>query len=709
MADGFKIADAYVEVEARLDRAAFQRHLEDVTVKVSPKVETKVKNGLGKEVGKGMLSGIGDAFATGFTKTITAGLAGTGSLASALSSNPYVAAAGIALAVGIVAVAAPAIGAGLAAALAAGAGLGVIAGGILLIKDDPLVKKAAGELGRTLFDVDTEEIKTRYKAAQDALTAALRSGNRDRIKEARANLAAVQKELTKAEEFNRKNFSLKDAAGPLIQPVVNSLKIFQDAAQRIIPKIGEMFATLDPAIEPLAQGLVGLVEKALPGFQKLIEASVPILGVLAEHLPILGEAFSMFFSDVAGGEEGASQFLGDFLKWLAGFIVMTGKLIMWLSKAYVYVRAFFVRDIPKWARAAWDWFGRLWDKVSGFFSGIWNWVTSTGSSIGDWFTNLVTKVSDFVTGVGTWLAALPGRIGTWLASLPGAIAKWFTDAWHRAWYLVGYYGGLIFTFFRDLPGKVWTFLSSLPDKIGAIWTSMWTFVSTKATEWWNATVAWLSALPGKIGSFFQGVWNSVTTWVKNTWSSATTWVSKTVNDVVTWFKGLPQKAKDALSSLKTKVMEVLSSAGSWLVNTGEQIINGLIQGIKDKIGALKGVISGIVSDIKQGFKDALKIGSPSRLMADEVGRWIPPGIGQGAEKAMPSLLDSLRGLVPDMAASVAPGGTGQVTGSLRERAQIIIQNLNIRGVWDFTDPAEIRRLIARLYDELNRYEKGYAR
>lgn len=707
MADGFKIADAYVEVEARLDRAAFQRHLEDVTVKVSPKVEVKGK-GVGKKLGAGMLAGVGDAFATGFTKTITAGLAGTGSLASALSSNPYVAAAGIALAVGIVAVAAPAIGAGLAAALAGGAGLAVIAGGIALIKDDPLVKKAAGELGRTLFDIDTVEIKERAKAAQDALTAALRSGNRDRIREARANLAQVQKELKDAEAFNRKNFSLKDAAGPLIQPVVNSLKIFQEAAKDIIPDIGKMFATLDPAIEPLAQGLVGLVKNALPGFQKLIEAAVPILGVLADHLPILGEAFSMFFSDVAGGEEGASQFLGDFLKWVAGFIVMTGKLIMWLSKAYVYIRAFFTRDIPKWARAAWDWFGRLWDKVSGFFSGIWNWVTSTGGSIGDWFTNLVTKVSDFVTGVGTWLAALPGRIGTWLASLPGAIGKWFTDAWNRAWYLVGFYGGLIFTFLRDLPGKVGAFLSSLPGKVSAIWTLVWTSAWNLAQTWWNNTVAWLSALPGRIGSFFQGVWNSVTSWVKQTWSSATAWVSKTVNDVVAWFKGLPQKAKDALSSLKTKVMEVLSGAGKWLVSTGSDIINGLIQGIKDKVGALKDLVAGIVKNIKDGFKDALKIGSPSKLMAQEVGQWIPPGIAQGAQKAMPDLMDSLRGMVPGMADAARPG-TAATPATLRERAQIIIQNLIIRGVWDFTDPAEVRRMIARLYDELDRYEKGYAR
>lgn len=704
---GFKIADAYVEVEARLDRAAFQRHLEDVTVHVAPRVEQRTRSTLGRAAGRGMLSGMADSFGTGFIRTLTLGIGGSGSIVSAFSSNPYVAAVGAGLAAAIIAVAAPAIGAGLAAAIALGGAGVAIAGGIFLIKDDPLVKKAASELGRTLFDIDTDEIKTRAQAAQEVLTAALKSGNRDRIREARANLKAVQKELKDAQAFNAKNFSLKDAAAPLIQPVVNSLGIFRDLIKDITPDLSKMFATLDPAIEPLARGLADMVRNSLPGFQRLIESSLPILNTLAQLLPILGYAFSSLFTDVADGGEGANLFFGDLLKFVIGLIVSTGKIIWALSKAYVYVRAFFTRDIPKWLGIAGRWFADLWDDISSFFSGVWDWISGKGSSVGSWFTDLWTKIGEFVTGVGAWFAALPGKVWGFLSSLPGRSAEFFTDMFHRIWYTVGFWGGLVYRFFTEMPGKIWGFLSGLPAKIGALWDSMWAWVTNAATSWWNATVAWLSTVPGKVGSFFGQVWSSVSGWFSRTYTTAKDWVVKLINDVVSWLKGLPAKAGAAVASLKTTVMDALKGAGAWLLNIGKDIVNGLLQGIRDKIGDLKNLVSSIVADIKKGFKDALEIGSPSKLMAREVGRWIPPGIAKGAEGNRKPLMDSIRGMVPDMTVNGRQGALQAVSAPADTGGGRVVQ-VSLAGA-QFYGAGSARAFVAEMYDALDRYEKGYAR
>ena len=68
-------------------------------------------------------------------------------------------------------------------------------------------------------------------------------------------------------------------------------------------------------------------------------------------------------------------------------------------------------------------------------------------------------------------------------------------------------------------------------------------------------------------------------------------------------------------------------------------MNGVWSGIcsaKDKfVSDVKSFFSGIVD----GVKDALDINSPSRVMKKEVGRWIPPGVGEGIKEEMPELYD----------------------------------------------------------------------
>lgn len=69
---------------------------------------------------------------------------------------------------------------------------------------------------------------------------------------------------------------------------------------------------------------------------------------------------------------------------------------------------------------------------------------------------------------------------------------------------------------------------------------------------------------------------------------------------------------------------------------GINIVNGVWNGIcsaKDKfVNDVNSFFSGIVD----GVKDALDINSPSRVMKKEVGRWIPPGVGEGIEEEMPN-------------------------------------------------------------------------
>ena len=68
----------------------------------------------------------------------------------------------------------------------------------------------------------------------------------------------------------------------------------------------------------------------------------------------------------------------------------------------------------------------------------------------------------------------------------------------------------------------------------------------------------------------------------------------------------------------------------WL-GVGSAIIMGIIQGIGEAAGSLWEMIKNLAHQAVEQLKSELGIKSPSRVFADEVGRWIPAGISLGIE------------------------------------------------------------------------------
>ena len=58
-------------------------------------------------------------------------------------------------------------------------------------------------------------------------------------------------------------------------------------------------------------------------------------------------------------------------------------------------------------------------------------------------------------------------------------------------------------------------------------------------------------------------------------------------------------------------------------------MEGLKEGISKSWTAFTDWIADLGKNLVKGFKENLKIKSPSKVFADEVGRWIPAGIAEG--------------------------------------------------------------------------------
>lgn len=101
--------------------------------------------------------------------------------------------------------------------------------------------------------------------------------------------------------------------------------------------------------------------------------------------------------------------------------------------------------------------------------------------------------------------------------------------------------------------------------------------------------------------------------------------------------GIVRGIGNAVSGARNVVSNIvgaLKQAPSMVLDIGANIVRGLWQGIKNSVGWLRDKISGWVSGIMKDIKGFFGIHSPSRVMRDEVGKYLAEGIGVGFEDEM---------------------------------------------------------------------------
>lgn len=264
MAEGFKIADAFVEVEAKLDQRQVTKTSTEAGHRSSRgfgdgfKNETRKRKGglvgsvtsalgklpdvasrIGTKMGSGIVSGISDV----------APKLGA-SLASALS-NPYVVAG-----VGVAAIALGSfIGAAVNGAILAALGTGVVAAGVALAFNDARVKDEAQSFGMELMA------------------------------------------------------GLNGAASSFLTPVREAIGDVRSEFRVILPEINDIFSEAARYVRPLTAAVTGFIRNILPGIRTAVANMGPIFATLEEGLPEIGATIGNLFSTLSEHSESAGKAL----------------------------------------------------------------------------------------------------------------------------------------------------------------------------------------------------------------------------------------------------------------------------------------------------------------------------------------------------------------------------------------------------------------
>lgn len=113
------------------------------------------------------------------------------------------------------------------------------------------------------------------------------------------------------------------------------------------------------------------------------------------------------------------------------------------------------------------------------------------------------------------------------------------------------------------------------------------------------------------------------------------------NGVVSGMSGMPSKvatiARSSAVAIKNAFESVNWAGVGIMINTG--IASGMMSG--EGIDAIKKAARSVAETALKEAQSALKVGSPSKLMRDEVGRWIPEGIAEGISGHMDAVSEAM--------------------------------------------------------------------
>lgn len=241
--------------------------------------------------------------------------------------------------------------------------------------------------------------------------------------------------------------------------------------------------------------------------------------------------------------------------------------------------------------------------------------------------------------------------------------------------LINPFAGL-FKYFYDNNSKFREFVDSAINFLKQLPSKAWTWLLSTI----NKVTQWRLNMISKAKEAAQGFLNKIIEFVRQLPTSIYTWLSNVTSKVAAWGVNLAAKGRAAAQQLFNAIINKIREIPERVKSIGSDIVRGLWNGINDMVGWIGGKISGFGDSVLSGLKNFFGIASPSKLMAKEIGRWLPEGIAVGIDKNAKSVLSSMKDLAADTVgtaraglstATTSLGSTGVTGGVVNNFNQVI--------------------------------------
>lgn len=323
--------------------------------------------------------------------------------------------------------------------------------------------------------------------------------------------------------------------------------------------------------------------------------------------------------------------------------------------------------------------------VVGAFTTLWTTSEEFRTNITAIWSQLVTTFQTFTQGIVDRLNDLGfnfENIGQVIQTAWQALCDFLAPVFEGALQAVA-------TIFDTITSAI---LGVLDFFIG-VFTGDWEQALNGIKEFWGSIWDGICGIFGTIIDTLMGIGEVILSWFGTTWEDA-------LNNV-----------KDFFTNIWNNIVDFFSGLPGRMADIGYNIVTGIWNGISGAAGWLWNQISGFCSSIVSNIKSFFGINSPSKLMEDAVGKWLPPGIAVGFEDAMPKAMREIDASMGDITTAIpqALGYGGNTTTDSHNLTytfgpgSIVIQTQATNG------DAIYRQLMVRMQQEVSRKEAAYGR
>jgi len=351
--------------------------------------------------------------------------------------------------------------------------------------------------------------------------------------------------------------------------------------------------------------------------------------------------------------QSVSNAANSIVEWFSNMI---NSAVQWATNLYNSA----IQAGTNFLNAITTWFSQLPQLIS-------TWLTTTLTNISTWcsetWNTFITWCTNIITSISEWFSQLPYKIGFALGFALGTIVSWGINTWNYLVTNVPLWINGVVNFFSQLPGRIWSWLVNTYNKVVSWGSQMLSKAVETGKQFISNVVNFIQTLPERIYRWLLMTIARVITWSNNMKQKAKEAATAFINNVTNTISQLPGKVWSFLSNTISKVSSFVSQMGSKarsaasqftsnlidgiktipskVVSIGKDIVGGLWKGIKNGGTWLKDQIGGFADGVVGGFKKAFKIQSPSRLMRDEIGKFLPEGIAVGIKANAKSVYNSL--------------------------------------------------------------------
>jgi TP901 family phage tail tape measure protein len=349
-----------------------------------------------------------------------------------------------------------------------------------------------------------------------------------------------------------------------------AFRSLKSATEGLAIAFGEVLA---PYIQSLAEKITSLVQwftGLSDGMKKTILLIAGVVAAIGPLLLIFGHLI-IFVSNVTG----VISKLGPVLNVIRTvFIALTGPIGIIIAIVTVLSIVIYKNweDIKTWTIETWG-------QIKEFLSAFWQATKIVFELTVEYLSNLISGTWNFITtktketyqGIKTFLSETWQGVKNVFLSTVQAVATFISEKW------------------QFIKTKTYEIYNSLKSKIVEIWNYIKTFTTEK-----------VEAIRSTVAEKFQA---------------------------------LREAVREKLVAMKEKIIGIWNEAQSFLegidlFSIGSDIIQGLIDGIVSKVGAVASAIKDVTSAITGKIKSILDIHSPSRVMM-ELGGYTTEGLEEG--------------------------------------------------------------------------------